>query len=186
MFSFLAGQNQCDKNDATPLHPLFFQVSPYPLVRTHLRHFQAKIIKFVWGKGGYWLSISVLFRLRGEGGLGLPNLLWYYQAAQLAHILIVYSRWEFPDWIHIERQVFPFTPWTISYDVKRNSDPQYFPNRSHTCFSLWDNLRHHSQLTSKLESLMHLFQNPVFPPRMEIKAFSWWLNKGLFRIGHFF
>lgn len=33
--------------------------------------------------------------------------------------------------------------------------------------------------------LSHIFRNPLFPLEQDIKAFQWWLDKGLYRIGHF-
>lgn len=55
------------------------------------------------------------------------------------------------------------------------------PTLSHSLVSLKTNLH----LISKWHPLSHLFCNPLFLPGMDIKAFSPWLNKGMYRIGHF-
>lgn len=31
-----------------------------------------------------------------------------------------------------------------------------------------------------------IFSNPLFPPGVQPDRFSWWLNKGLYRIGDYF
>lgn len=51
---------------------------------------------------------------------------------------------------------------------------------------IWDKLKNYSELVSPIRPLAHLFHNPQFPPGMNIRAFRWWLNKGLYRIGHYF
>lgn len=50
-------------------------------------------------------------------------------------------------------------------------------------FVLWDRVH---TLVSNFTPLDHLFHNPTFPPGLEIRAFKWWTDKGLYYIGHFF
>lgn len=58
-----------------------------------------RVIQFIWVKAGYRFSQWTLFNLRSQVGLGLPNLLWYYQVAILAQLSTVYSRFKKPDWV---------------------------------------------------------------------------------------
>lgn len=51
--------------------PAYYTTSEHTL---SLKQFQAKIIRYVWGKGGHRLSKVVLFWSREEGVLGIPNL----------------------------------------------------------------------------------------------------------------
>lgn len=46
-------------------------------------------------------------------------------------------------------------------------------------------IKRHS-LTSVWRPLAHIFHKPQFPPGLNIKAFRWWLDKGLYRIGQYF
>lgn len=41
-------------------------------------------------------------------------------------------------------------------------------------------------MASPMKPLAHIFHNAEFPPGVNIKAFKWWTDKGLYRIGHFF
>lgn len=151
----------------------YFRTLPIPLVKAHLKQFQKKIIKFVWEGRGCRLSKSVLFHSREEGGLGLPDLLRYFQVAQLAHISVVYSRWELPHWIHIERQAVPLHNLDYLLLCQKKLRPSIFsPTLCHS-FALWDNLRDSEQLTSPITPLKHLLQNPAFPPGLNTKAFRW-------------
>lgn len=47
-------------------------------------------------------------------------------------------------------------------------------------------MKHLQALTSFIHPLEHIFHNPRFGPDMDIKSFHWWLDKGFYRIGHFF
>lgn len=83
-------------------------LSPHP--KQFICKFQSCIVKFVWGNKGYRCPKEVLLRIKSQGGVGLPNLWWYYQAVQLAQISTVYSRGPKPDWLSMERQAIPLHP----------------------------------------------------------------------------
>lgn len=63
-----------------------FRSLPIPVTKLHIQNLQSAITHFMWDKKGHWLSKDILFRPRTKGGLGLPNLWWYYQAAQLNYL----------------------------------------------------------------------------------------------------
>lgn len=55
------------------------------------------------------------------------------------------------------------------------------------CYTaLWDKLKRSSSLVSDSTTLAHIFHNLEFSPGMEIRAFMWWLDKGMYQIGHVF
>lgn len=113
-----------------------FRSLPILIRKDHLCSFQSKIIKFVWGKSGHRLSRHTLFRLRTRGGLGLPNLLWYYQATRLSQLSTVYSKLVKPVWVDMERQVVPshtleFLLWCPSANSPSHSFPPPVPRLSH-------------------------------------------------------
>lgn len=85
----------------------------------------------------------------------------------------------------MERQAIPLN--TIDHllwsDTK--SRPAILsPTLSHLV-ALCNTLHKHHSLISPLRPLPHIFHNPKFPPGLNIKAFCWWTNKGLYPIGHF-
>lgn len=67
----------------------------------------------------------------------------------------------------------------------KNRPPVMSPTLSHS-ISLWDTMRNLPSLISEIHPLAHIFHNPQFSPGMDIKAFQWWLDKGMYRIGHYF
>lgn len=51
---------------------------------------------------------------------------------------------------------------------------------------LWDDMIALPSLTSDIQLLTHILHNPHFKPGVDIKSFQWWLDKGMYRIGHYF
>lgn len=66
----------------------------------------------------------------------------------------------------------------------KSRPPILSPTLSYS-LALCDSLHKLNTITSKWQPLAHIFNNPLFPPGIDIKAFQWWLDKGLYRIGHF-
>lgn len=85
----------------------------------------------------------------------------------------------------MERQANPHcTPDFFLWCSPKARPAVVVPTLSHSLVIL-DTLKSNPHLISKWHPLSHIFRNPLFPPGMNIKAFSWWLNKGMYRIGHF-
>lgn len=74
-----------------------FRSLPIPLSKSFIHKLQSDMIRFVWGNKGYRCPSSILLCLRTQGGLGLPDLWGYYQAAQLSQISMIFSRAPKPD-----------------------------------------------------------------------------------------
>lgn len=128
--------------------------------------------------------MSILYRFCLQGGVGLPNLWWYYRGAQVAQISVIYSRGVKPDWVFMERQAVP--NYTLDYLLwcpPKSRPPILSPTLSHS-IALCDVLHKSPKICSELHPLTHIFHNPLYPPGMDIRAFQRWLHKGLFRIGH--
>lgn len=86
----------------------------------------------------------------------------------------------------MERQAVPnFTLDYLMWSPPNSRPPFLSPTFSHSV-TLCDSLYKLNTITSAWQPLAHIFHNPQFPPGMDIKAFQWWLNKGLYRIGHYF
>lgn len=166
----------------TPLPRLLylFRSLPIPIPKLQIQNLQSSIIRFTWGKSNHRLPKKTLFKPKRKGGLGLPNLWWYYQAAQLSQISAIYSRGPKPDWLGIERQAVP--NFTIDYLIwlpPKSRPPILSPTLSHSLV-LCDSLHKFITLTSRWQPLAHIFNNPLFLPGLNIKAFQWWLDKSLY------
>lgn len=144
------------------------------------------MVKFIWGKSGHRLARQSLYNLRNKGRLGLPNFFWYYQAARLAQLSTVYSKSTRPDWVEMERQAVPsFTIDFLLWCPPQSRPPILSPSLSQS-LRIWDTLRKDPSLVSQSKPLAHIFRNPDFHPGLDIKAFQWWLDRGMYRIGNYF
>lgn len=109
----------------------------------------------------------MIFRLRNQGGLGLPNLWWYYKAAQLAQISTVYSKGPKPDWVSIERQAVPCHMIDyLNWSLPKLRSPILVPTLSHSLV-LCDTLHKQATLVSNIRPLSHLIHNPGLSTRDE-------------------
>lgn len=150
-----------------------FRSLPIPIKKSFLRKLQSDIISFVWSKRGYRCPSNILLRLKSQGGVGLPDLWAYYQAAQLAQLYMIFSQGSKPDWLAIERRAMPHH--TLDYLLWCNPKIRpaiMSPTLSHS-ISLSTKLFRQNSLTSSMKPLAHIFHNSEFPPGINIKAFKW-------------
>lgn len=105
-----------------------FRSLPIPIPKDQLQKFQSKIIKFIWGAKGHRIARETLFQARNKGGVGLLNLLWYHQAAQLSQISVIYSKSDHPDWVHMESQAIPHHVRLPSLVPPQNQTCNYGPD----------------------------------------------------------
>lgn len=134
-----------------------FRALPIAIRKDHLSAFQNKVVKFIWGSKGHCLSRRSLFDLRTKGGLGLPNLLWYYQAARLAQISMVYAKTARPDWVEMERQAVP--TYTIDFILwcTPKARPSVLSPALSKSLRIWDTLRKSPSLVSQRQtSIPHI------------------------------
>lgn len=100
-------------------------------------------------------------------------------------ISMVFSRGPKPDWLFMERKAIPHN--TIDFLLwcdPKNRLAIMSPTLSHS-IALCSKLYTRHSLTFTLKSLAHIFHNTNFPLGVNIQAFRWWTDKGLYRIGHF-
>lgn len=99
---------------------------------------------------------------------------------------VVYSHHETPGWVKMEKQAIPsFMIDFLLWGPLKERSLIKVPTLSHS-FALWDRLRFNTLLISKFTPLAHIFHNPDFPPGMDIRAFKWWTDKGLYHNGVLF
>lgn len=67
-----------------------------------LRLFQRKMIQFIWGDKRPRVNKCTLFAPKTRGGLGAPDLIKYYYAAQISHLIRYHSQEPHPIWMQLE------------------------------------------------------------------------------------
>ena len=122
-----------------------------------MKSFQGKITKCIWNKKGLRVSSRCLFNLPEQGGLGVPNLWWYYQAARLAQLSDVYIKKDRPEWVNIEEQASPaYSLESLLWCIPKRRPSILSPALSQALV-LWDSLRNNPSIISKGQPLADIF-----------------------------
>lgn len=167
--TLLVGRDKLHQNDPTPQTPVHLSLTPNLYKKGSSLVVPKQSDYIFWVKSGHCLARQSLYRLRNKG------------AARLAQLFTVYSKTARPDWVDMERQVVP----SCTLDFLLWCPPILSPSLSHA-LAIWDTLRNSPSLVSQSKPLAHIFCNLEFRPGIDIRAFQWWLDKGMYRIGHYF
>lgn len=155
-----------------------FRVLPIPIGSHILRSLQQKINAFIWNYRKPSMAAWVSYRTRLEGGLGIPNIQRYYQAAQLAALPKDHTVKEVPLWVGIEP--YGITPlrvqnflWLPKTDRKTLANPV-----TRHYMDIWDKLRLKGNIQSPHNPLLLVLHNPSFPPGIDnLQSFREWQNR---------
>lgn len=79
----VAGRIALLKMVALPRLLYYFRVLPLWVPGSIFRRLRSMMLDFIWGAGRRRVALNTLIRQREEGGMGAPDLEWYYLAAQL-------------------------------------------------------------------------------------------------------
>ena len=96
-----------------------FQTLPIPIPYSHLRRLQADLLRYVWNYGRHRVSRSVMTAARADGDLSFPDLVRYYQAAQLRAIVSWFPQRSYNKWTEIEKiWLAPIHPNSLLWNVQ--------------------------------------------------------------------
>uniref|UniRef100_A0A8C5P7M4 Reverse transcriptase domain-containing protein n=1 Tax=Leptobrachium leishanense TaxID=445787 RepID=A0A8C5P7M4_9ANUR len=174
----------CVKMNLLPRLLYLFQALPSPVDPSDLRFLQSNIDAFVWRGGRRRVARSTLYRPRELGGLGLPNLQWYFQAAQLSQVVALHSPPNTHRWVDFESAcMFPEDPryWMWLPKSLRPQEPVPCPPLSHS-MAIWDSLASSKKLRQVSSSMLPLWRNPQFPPGQTPDQFSRFVKGGILRL----
>lgn len=142
---------------------------------------------FIWNKTIPRVRKAVLERDRGSGGLGLPNFLYYYWAANIHKLTIWFNtcaNGRGPSWVFIEQNSCP----SVSL-ASLLCAPLPLAVGAHTknlivrvSLRIWTQFRKHFGHKRALVS-MPLTQNVLFKPSLIDTAFCTWAEKGIRNVG---
>uniref|UniRef100_A0A8C5QNH5 Reverse transcriptase domain-containing protein n=1 Tax=Leptobrachium leishanense TaxID=445787 RepID=A0A8C5QNH5_9ANUR len=178
------GRVHCIKMNLLPRLLYLFQALPSPIDPSDLRFLQSHIDAFVWRGGRRRVARSTLYRPRELGGLGLPNIQCYFQAAQLSQVVTLHSPPNTHRWVDFESAcMFPESPkyWMWLPKNVRPKVPTLCPPLSHS-IALWDSLASSKKLRQASSSMLPIWRNPLFPPGQAPDQFSRFVEGGILRI----
>lgn len=126
-----------------------FQALPIEIDREFFRRAKAMILAFIWQGGRARFSFFMLRRTQAAGGVGLPDLLLYYKAAQLR----VLVEWVKDDsekhWFKMDRGVTGRTIWDLIWRPKVDRPANvYLSTPTRTTLKVWDSVSHDERWTT--------------------------------------
>lgn len=80
----------------------FFQTLPVRIPAFFLRLLQKRLLSFIWANKHTRVYRLTLYAHRLRGGLGVPNIAKYYQAAQISQFAMLQATSNIPFWVLLE------------------------------------------------------------------------------------
>ena len=143
---------------------------------------------FIWNNRRARLRSALLYLPYDRGGLKLPNLQWYYWAAQLTTATCWFS-YESPwPWMSMERNMtspLPLNSYLYSTKLKELKKLTHNPFVKNTIL-VWYKVHKHKGEIPVLSQFTPIWGNSVFTPGKQDLGFKIWANKGLSKIADLF
>lgn len=168
----------------TVIFPQFlflFQALPIDIPLKSLRIWQKGLLDFIWSKSSRRISSLQLYKPGIKGGFGLPNLMLYYNAAQLCKVVTYLSEPVASGWLTIEAAlVAPFNLKEIVWNQHKNR-LKFNPTNPYVGLTLriWD--RNRGLLTSSPSFVSSFTGQSWFPSAASPSDFKVWRSKEMTR-----
>lgn len=169
------GRINAIKMSILPKFLYLFRVLPIPIPSYFLRLTQHRVMSFIWGNTKPRISKSTLYLNKLNGGLGIPNFSYYYNAAQIALLPKYHAMVETPLWVAVES--VDSDPISVANILWLNpADRVHLTNpiTKHT-LTIWDKFNCLHNLKSPHNPLLSFLHNPAFYPAWKFpRSFSAW------------
>lgn len=173
------------KMNIVPKLLYIFQSIPLAPPTSFFKNMEKLFANFVWNNRRARIRLSLLYLPYDRGGLKLPNLQWYYWAAQLRATLFYFSPSPCPAWIKIEELSstgLPLNLYMYSSDKKalmKNTKNPFLKNS----IAVWYTVQAYlGGASSSLSQFSPIWGNEKFTPGRADAGFRIWNNNGLRRI----
>ncbi|CAH2283816.1 Hypothetical predicted protein, partial [Pelobates cultripes] len=155
-----------------------FRNLPIQVPMSYLRDTQKDVNRFVWGGQKARVQRILLQTPVRQGGLALPDIKTYYQAALLATTLPHFTNTALPQWVLMEKQAIkPFDVPTIMWLPKKfRPDTPQMPTQLKIAVRAWDKLRHKLVTPTPLSPATPLNTITYCIPTFNAKP---WIAKGV-------
>lgn len=163
-----------------------FQSLPIKVPKSFFTSLNRLIRKFIWRGKTPRVSLKKLTLDYSQGGLQLPNFMFYYWASQARFLAQMFDREPCPSWLNIEKtEIKEETPIDLVYKwdiklVKKETDNPLIIHLVQTWGKLQQLFGHEHFLTCKTP----LWRNGLLPHFLNSKHFSEWSKKGILRLQH--
>lgn len=177
----LIGRINSIKMNILPRFLFLLQCLPIFLSKSFIHMLDKMISKFIWAGKNPRVRRTTLQKSKSDGGLALPNLLFYYWAANLQKIHAWYNSPTL-DWCTMEdASCHPSSLVALVCAPLSSRYPSYIKNPIVlSSLKIWKQFRQHFKLSSPIP-LSPICNNHLFPPSNTDTAFTLWKERGLAR-----
>ena len=174
----LAGRINIVKMTVLPKFLYVFQMIPIFIPLKTFKQLDRLISSFVWNNSNPRMKKMYLEAPKDAGGLGLPNFLWYYWAANIVkyiHWTYTYENKQGPDWVHMELLSNPLPTLTsaLPHNYTQFTNPVV-----KVSLRIWLQFRRHFDL-KQYSRYFPVANNHFFLPSRFDNAFQYWHRNGL-------
>lgn len=181
----LAGRINAVKMTIMPRFLYLFQMIPIFLPKSYFAQLDRFISTFIWNRKPARIKKASLERVRSDGGLGLPNFLFYYWAtniAKLTYWITMFASGVGPVWAAMElRATLPVSPISIlsaHFPLNIRASELSTNSMVQNSVRIWGQFRKHFNLTN-ICSFSPIMFNHLFAPSQIDQAFAIWHRNGL-------
>ena len=176
----LAGRINIVKMTILPKFLYVFQMIPIFIPMSRFKELDRLISTFIWNNSNPRMKKMYLEVPKDAGGLGLPNFLWYYWAANIVKLcnwIYTYENKQGPDWVHMELLPSPIPILTTGLPYSCNTQPTNPVVKA--SLRIWSQFRRHFDL-KQYSRYFPIASNHLFLPPGFDNAFQYWHRNGIF------
>ncbi|CAH2314807.1 Hypothetical predicted protein [Pelobates cultripes] len=131
------------KMSVLPKLQYVFRNLPLKVPQSYFKTIHSKLLQFTWGAKRARISCKLLSAPVKHGGMALPNVKAYYQAAALTPLLTHLVKNNQPQWVHLENlAVKPFAIHILTWLHKPNRPTiPLLPLQIQLALQIWDTHR---------------------------------------------
>ncbi len=172
------------KMSILPKFLYLFQSVPLQLSQAFFSKLRNLFSNFIWNNRRPRLRLSLLYLPYDRGGLQIPNLQWYYWAAQLRSAMFYFSPSDPPAWLAIECTAtsgLPLQSCLYSANIRKLKKQTKKPFAKNT-LSVWHEAHAYIGDAPKLSQFSSIWGHDNFVPIRADGGFIQWVGKGLSKV----
>lgn len=170
------------KMNVLPTFLYLFQSLPLHPPSSFFPRMKKIFTNVIWNNQRPRLRLSLLYLPYERGGLQVPNLSWYYWAAQIRAAMCWFLDGTPIPWVEIER--YTTTPLPLNLYLFSDSPKQLKKNTKNpfvrNTVDVWFKVQSH--LKSQISSFTPVWGNRRFIPGTYDSGFKMWANRGINKI----
>lgn len=184
----LLGRIEVIKMNLLPRFLFLFQSLPVNVPISVFNMLDKLISKFIWQKKKPRIKFKTLLLPKDKGGLGLPNLKYYYWAAQLTAVVAWIKNDKESGWVEIEQSSVKETPLSILPYINIKSGTKIKTENEWVKHTLktWTKIKKFFGVPESISRAMPIVGNIEFLPSIWDRGFRTWADKGLKTINQLF